>query len=67
MLDGSGWQYFRIHNLAQVYCVNLYIICYLNMRVGQRGGGHGRITELAGQIIHRSTWHTVFRGVRSKI
>ncbi len=58
----KGWQYFRIHNLAQVYCVNLYIICYLNMR-----GGHGRITELAGQIIHRSTWHTVFRGERSKI
>ncbi len=74
MWDGSdiifpdkGWQYFRIHNLAQVYCVNLYIICYLNMRVGQRGGGHGRITELAGKIIHRSTWHTVFRAERSKI
>ncbi len=35
--------------------------------VGQRGGGHGRITELSGHIIHQSTWHTVFREERSKI
>ncbi len=32
------------------------------MCVGQRGGGHGRITEYAGHIIHQSTWHTVFGG-----
>ncbi len=28
------------------------------MCVGQRAGGHGRITEYAGHIIHQSTWHT---------
>ncbi len=38
------------------------IACYLHMCVGQRGGGHGRITEYAGHIIHQSTWHTVFGG-----
>ncbi len=38
------------------------------MCVGQRAGGHGRITEYAGHIIHQSTWHTdtVFGGERWK-
>ncbi len=62
--------YTLLENLAQVYHVNLYIYiyntCYLH--VWDRGeGGHGRITELAGHIIHQSTWHIVFRGERSKI
>ncbi len=36
------------------YHVNyLYRTCYLHMCVGQREGGHGRITaEYAGHIIH---------------
>ncbi len=47
---------------------SLYIyICYLHMCLGQRGGGHGRITEFAGHIIHQSTWHTVFRGECSEM
>ncbi len=37
------------------------------MCVGHRRGGHCRIAEFAGHIIHQSTWHTVFRGERSKI
>ncbi len=37
------------------------------MCLGQRGGGHGRITEFAGHIMHQSTWHTVFRGERSEM
>ncbi len=41
---------------------------YVNyMCVGQRGGGHGRITDYAGHILHQSTWHTVFGGERWKI
>ncbi len=59
--------YTLLENLAQVYRVNLYIYYMLFTCVGQRGGGHSRITELAGHIIHQSTWHTVFRGERSKI
>ncbi len=38
--------------------IYIYNICYLHMCVGQRAGGHGRITEYAGHIIHQSTWHT---------
>ncbi len=34
---------------------------FLHMRVGQRGGGHGCITEFAGHIIHQSTWHSIQR------
>ncbi len=53
-LTGSAiFSYTHLENLAQVYRVNyLYIICYLHMCVGQRAGGHGRITEYAGHIIH---------------
>ncbi len=44
----------------------IYIYIYIYMCVcicicvcvGQRGGGHSRITEYAGHIIHQSTWHT---------
>ncbi len=37
------------------------------MCVGQRGGGHGHITEYAGHIIHQITWHTELGGERWKI
>ncbi len=52
---------------SSLSCKPIYNICYLHMRVGQRGGGHSCITEFAGHIIHQSTWHTVFRGELLKI
>ncbi len=54
------FSYTQLENLAQVYRVNLYIY-YLHMCVGHI------TTEFAGHIIHRSTWHTVFRGERWKM
>ncbi len=49
----GNFSYTHVENLSQVYRVNyLYIICYLYMCVGQRGGGYGRITKYAGHIMH---------------
>ncbi len=70
MWDGSdiifpdkGWQYFRIHNLAQVYCVNLYML--FKYACGTEGRGT-RSNHRVGWTNHTSE-HTVFRGERSKI
>ncbi len=66
----QGLQFFLYTHLGSSLSCKLpiyNIACYLHMCVGQRGGGHGRITEYAGHIIHQSTWHTVFGGERWKI
>ncbi len=65
----GNFLYTHLENLAQVYHVNyLYIIYIIYICVWDRGeGGHGRMTEYVGHIIHQSTWHTVFGGECWKI